>query len=323
MRTVESARAAAARWEVATPQRPGRLPGVGMAGFRDRSAEPLDLPVVPYPSVMIAFEFGEGLLVEGEDGRRQRGSTVLGLAPGGLRVRGSGIECLQIRLSPVVAHAVLGVLPSAGSGRLPSAGGAMVALEDLWGAGARRVEERLRAAGSWQERFAIADAELLRRYVAGRSATPEVAHTWRELTAHRGQIRIDALAAEVGWSRQRLWSRFRAEIGLTPKRAAQLVRFDHAAHRLAAGHSAGAVAAESGYADQSHLHRDALAFAGMTPTAVAAAPWLAVDDTAWAAGDTTRSGVDAARVTDGAARTVDRTVRAVAAGRRGSASMPG
>ncbi|WP_199552818.1 AraC family transcriptional regulator [Streptomyces sp. N35] len=279
MRTVESARAAAARWDVSTPGRPGRLPGVGMAGFRDRSAEPLDLPVVPHPSVMIAFEFGEGLLVEDTDGRQQRGSTVLGLAPGGLRVRGRSIECLQIRLSPVVAHAVLG---GATTSEHPHTGGEMVPLEDIWGPEARRVEDRLRSASSWRERFAIADAELLRRYAAGRPATAEITYVWQQMAAQRGQIRIDALAAEVGWSRQRLWSRFRSQIGLTPKRAAQLLRFDHAAHRLAAGHRAGAVAAESGYADQSHLHRDALAFAGMTPAAVAAAPWLAVDDTAWA-----------------------------------------
>jgi hypothetical protein len=42
------------------------------------------------------------------------------------------------------------------------------------------------------------------------------------------------------------------------------------------------VAAESGYADQSHLNRDVMAFAGATPTAVAVAPWLAVDPVAWA-----------------------------------------
>jgi AraC-like DNA-binding protein len=96
-------------------------------------------------------------------------------------------------------------------------------------------------------------------------------------------MRVEHLAAEAGWSRKRLWSRFRSQIGLTPKRAAQLVRFDHAAHRLAAGHSAALVAAESGYADQSHLDRDVMAFAGVTPTAVASAPWLAVDPVAWAA----------------------------------------
>src|SRR5215475_1234723 len=35
--------------------------------------------------------------------------------------------------------------------------------------------------------------------------------------------------------------------------------------------------------DQSHLHRDVRAFTGATPTAIAAAPWLAVDPIAWAA----------------------------------------
>jgi len=52
---------------------------------------------------------------------------------------------------------------------------------------------------------------------------------------------------------------------------------------LAAGHSAALVAAETGYADQSHLHRDVVAFTGATPRAVAVAPWLAVDPIAWAA----------------------------------------
>ena len=101
------------------------------------------------------------------------------------------------------------------------------------------------------------------------------------MVASQGRARVEELAAGAGWSRQRLWSRFRSQIGLTPKRAAQLVRFDHAVHRLAAGHSAALVAADTGYADQSHLHRDVMAFAGMTPKAVATAPWLVVDPVAW------------------------------------------
>jgi AraC-like DNA-binding protein len=61
----------------------------------------------------------------------------------------------------------------------------------------------------------------------------------------------------------------------------KLVRFDRAAHRLAAGESSACVAVESGYADQSHLHRDVKAFTGSTPAAVAGEPFLSVDDVAW------------------------------------------
>lgn len=92
---------------------------------------------------------------------------------------------------------------------------------------------------------------------------------------------METLAAETGWSRKRLRSRFRSRLGLTPKRAAQLIRFDYAAHRLAAGVSPAVVAAEAGYTDQSHLHRDTASFAGLTPAALATAPWLAVDPLAW------------------------------------------
>jgi AraC-like DNA-binding protein len=247
-----------------------------MAGFSDRAQDQVDLPVVPYPAVTLVIDLSHGpLLVEDASGQPQRGSLAAGLAPGAVRARGRDIECLQVRLSPVVAHAVLGACSELG--------GMVVALDDLWGHRAARTEEQLRAAGSWDDRFAIAQAALARLYEAGRAADPEVAFAWAQMVTSRGQVRVDQLAAETGWSRKRLWSRFRSQIGLTPKRAAQLIRFDHAAHRLAAGHSAALVAAESGYADQSHLHRDVVAFAGVTPRAVAVAPWLAVDDIAWAA----------------------------------------
>src|SRR5215468_10089800 len=276
MRPAEPLRAAAAVWDIAVPSRPGRMPGVRMAGFRDRGKDFVDLPVVPYPAVTLVIDLGhEPLLVEHASGQPRRGSLAAGLAPGAVRARGRDIECLQVRLSPVVAHAVLGACSELG--------GTVAALDDLWGRDAARTEEQLRAAGSWDERFAIVEASLARRYEAGRAADPEVAFAWGQMVTSQGQVRVERLAAETGWSRKRLWSRFGAQIGLTPKRAAQLIRFDHAAHRLAAGHSAALVAAETGYADQSHLHRDVVAFAGVTPRAVAAAPWLAVDHIARAA----------------------------------------
>ena len=249
-----------------------------MAGFRDRGKDLVDLRVVPYPAVTVIVDLGDGtLVVDDVSGRPQGGSVVAGLAPGSFRGRGRDIECLQVRLSPVVAHAVLGA-----SSEL---GGTVVTFDDLWGRDALRIQERLRDVGSWDDRFAIAEAALARRHEAGRPVDPEVGVAWGQMVSSRGRVRVDQLAVEVGWSRKRLWSRFRSQIGLTPKRAAQLIRFDHAAHGLAAGQNAALVAAENGYVDQSHLHRDAMAFAGLTPTAVAVAPWLAVDDVAWAAPD--------------------------------------
>lgn len=172
---------------------------------------------------MVIFDLGEiPIVVDDGSGPQQRERVVAGLAPNGARGRGlaGSFECLQVRLSPVVAHAVLGA-----SSEL---GGAVVALDDLWGRDAVRTQEQLRAAWSWDDRFAIAEAALARRHDAGRVVDPEVAFAWGQMVAGRGRVRVERLAAEVGWSRKRLWSRFRSQIGLTPKRSAQLIRFDDA-----------------------------------------------------------------------------------------------
>lgn len=248
-----------------------------MAGFRHRAPAFVDISVVAYPSVTLLIDLSEGEgIVHETQGRIERGSVVAGLLPGDLRMTGRGAgECLQIRLEPVAAAMVFGA-----SAELS---GTVTALEDVWGRDAGRAEDRLRAAASWDERFAIAADILRRRLDAHPPVDPQVAHAWRRTLTSRGRVRVDDLAGEVGWSRKRLWSRFRSQLGVTPKRAARLVRFDHAAHLLAAGHAAACVAAETGYADQSHLHREVTTFTGLTPAALAVAPWLAIDDVAWPA----------------------------------------
>ncbi len=267
--------------EIAVPRPPARLPGISMAGFRQRLPAFADIAMVAHPSVTLLVDLSEGEgVVYDTHGRRERGSVVIGLLPGDLRATWRGVgECLQIRLEPAAAAAVLGA-PSDLTGTVAS-------LEDVWGRDARRAEDRLRAATSWNERFTIAMEILGRRLGAHPPVDPEVAHTWRRTLTTRGRVRVDGMAEEVGWSRKRLWSRFRSQLGITPKRATRLVRFDHAAHLLAAGHAAASVATESGYVDQSHLHREVRTFAGLTPTAVAAAPWLAIDDVAWPASSPT------------------------------------
>lgn len=264
--------------EVAVPRPSVHLRGISMAGFRQRRPAVVDMAVIAHPSVTVILDLSEsGGISYGPRGQRRRGSFVAGLLPNHVRATGSGVaaECLQIRLSPIAASAVLGA-----STELT---GTVESLEEVWGRDAARFEERLRATPSWDDRFRIAAELIGARLEARRPIESELAYAWRRTLASRGGVRIEGLADEIGWSRQRLWARFRSRLGITPKRAAQLARFDHAAHLLAAGHAAAKVAAECGYVDQSHLHREVKAIAGITPTDVAAAPWLAIDDVAWPA----------------------------------------
>ncbi|BCJ27362.1 helix-turn-helix domain-containing protein [Actinocatenispora sera] len=276
MRAGGRGRDVTAGWDVVSPGRPGRLPGVIMAGF-----DVLDLaaPVrlVPHPAVTVVVEFGAGQpIVADAAGRERRGSLVAGpgFGLGGALARGADVTCVQVRLSPVLARSILGVA----AGDLSGIG---VPLDDLWGADAARLRERLAAAASWPDRFALVEEALARRRRPGSYPDPEVAWAWRRLVAGRGLVRIDPLAAEVGWSRKRLWSRFAAQLGLPPKRAATLIRFDHAAYHLATGRDPARVAADAGYADQSHLHREVVSCTGVTPATLAEEPFLAVDDVAW------------------------------------------
>lgn len=240
------------------------------------------LRVVPHPAVMLVLLVGEGRAAvdEGAGRRSLRGSLVAGPgfgAGGAVRAWGEDVACLQVRLSPVAARAVLGTSPA-------DLAGGTVTLDELWGRDAARIGEQLAETPTWERRFALADALLARRAEAAPGpADPEVAWAWRRIAGSRGLLRVERLAADLGWSRKRLWSRFQAQLGLPPKRAATLVRFDHAVHRLVAGDAAARVAAEGGYFDQSHLHRDVMAFAGVTPAAVVGEPFLTIDDVAWPA----------------------------------------
>ena len=172
-----------------------------MAGFSDRANEFLEVALVPHPAVTVIFDLGDQpFVIEDGSGSQQRERVVSGLAPHMARGRGlaRSSECLQLRLSPMLAHAVLGA-----SSEL---GGTLVALDDLWGREAVRTQERLRAAGSWEDRFAIAEAVLARRHDAVRPVDPEVTFSWGQMVASRGRVRVERLVAETGWSRKRLWS---------------------------------------------------------------------------------------------------------------------
>ncbi len=233
--------------------------GIAMIGYRDEAGIGLDLRVAGTAAVTVVIGFGDhGLLVDDVHGRRSLDGFVAGLPIEPMRIRSERAECIEVRLSPIQAYSLLGVAPT-------DLGRGAVALEDLWGPRARQLREQLASARAWDERFALTRSFLAQCDRPMRSPDPEVLTGWHRILAARGQVKIGALAESVGWSNKRLWARFESQIGLTPKRAAMLVRFRHAVDGLLAGRPAGDVAADCGYADQAHLCRDISIFADRTP----------------------------------------------------------
>ncbi len=76
----------------------------------------------------------------------------------------------------------------------------------------------------------------------------------------------------MGWSRRHLSERFRVELGLAPKVAGRVVRFERARRLLERADRPGLadLASACGFYDQAHLNREWRELAGCSPTA-----WLA------------------------------------------------
>jgi AraC-like DNA-binding protein len=171
---------------------------------------------------------------------------------------------LQLRLTWRGARALLGIP----AGELA---GDTVDLAAVLGRRLGPLRERLAEQPDWPARFAVLDAGLAELAAHGRGedgVRPEVGYAWDRLAETGGNLRIAELAREVGWSRRHLAELFRVEIGVGPKAAARLIRFERACDRLRGPERASlaTVAADAGYVDQAHLSRDFRDLAGLTAT---------------------------------------------------------
>jgi AraC-like DNA-binding protein len=126
--------------------------------------------------------------------------------------------------------------------------------------------EELRHLDDWASRFALLDRALLRRLERARPPTTEVMWAWDRLVRDHGRLPIGDLITELGWSRRRIASAFREEVGLHPKAAARILRFERAKALLErSDRSLAEIALESGFYDQSHLSNEFRRISGITP----------------------------------------------------------
>lgn len=225
------------------------------ADFHERG-EPKRRLESPLAGAVLIVSLGPDLEIDG----RRIGSFVAGAWDRPTVTGHDGEQAgYQLYLDLLAAWRLLGVP----AGEL---GNRMVALEDVFGAFAAELTERLGEAADARERHAVAQRLLARRLSDRRAPAPEVAYALARLRATRGAARVETLAGEIGWSRRHLGARFREAFGLPPKALARLIRVEHAAQRVRAGDQLADVAFDAGYADQSHFNRDFIDLVGCTPT---------------------------------------------------------
>jgi AraC-like DNA-binding protein len=270
-------------------------------GYRQRGVPPARHRGLPSPYLTLIVTLDEPLTIEAHPDPGQPpgefGTLLGGLHSAPALITHAGAQSgIQVALRPLGARALLG---------LPA--GELAALdlpaEAVLGGVCAELRDRIRAAAGWPERFAVLDEILLRsaglnsaglnsaglrRVGSSPQIAPEVGWAWHELLREGGTLRVSDLAAETGWSERHLTSRFRTEIGLAPKAAARVIRFDRARKRLVNQLTAGGdylladLAADCGYFDQAHLAREFRALAGCPPSQWLAEEFRNVQAGSWA-----------------------------------------
>ena len=231
-------------------------------GYAERTAGPARQREPLATSVILVVGLGPELRLIGDGPPTRLGSFVAGLDDSCAVIEHDGeMRGVQVDLSPLAARMIFRVPMHELARRV-------VTLEDALGPSARRLEERLVEAASWDERFTLVERELAARLHAAEPPPPDVDRAWRRLTAAHGDVRVAELARELGCTRKHLAARFRDHVGLPPKLAARILRFRRTVDLLLSSPNASLadLAAGSGYYDQAHLDRDFREFAGTTPT---------------------------------------------------------
>ena len=245
---------------------------VGYTGYREEADAPVQRLETPSGGAVLVLSFGDPLTITQQPsgaglptGPAAAAEVVTSFAGGisdrpALTTHVGRQHGVQVRLGPLAVYALFGV-PLDELGQHPRrCHRPRRARCRRWG--------RLGAARSWELRFALLD-DLLTARLARRSAdpTPEVTRAWRRLRSSHWSARISELVGESGLSHRAFVSRFRRQVGVAPKTAARILRYERATALLEAGtRSVAEVAALSGYADQAHLDREFAALAGRSPT---------------------------------------------------------
>ena len=235
------------------------------SGYREEVGRPVCRLEIPKDRVILILGFGGRLYVSSIGSRLDPSrykAFVVGLGEKPLLTEHNGAQHgIEIELLPWAVDRLFGRAAT-------EFAQGVVHLEDLWGSQAHLLVEQLSEMSSWEERFSLVERVLLEKFtLSNRIIRQEIQWAWNQLKLHKGCIPIRQLAERIGWSDRHFATCFQKQIGILPKVAARLIRFNHA-HRLlkSLGHySLSEIAAICGYSDQSHFTREFHLFSHCPP----------------------------------------------------------
>src|SRR5215475_12698731 len=140
----------------------------------------------------------------------------------------------------------------------------IIALEDLWGAEARELQDRLDHSSTAEQFSKIILEPLIKRT----SPPSPVQRAIQAMASASGNVDLEFVARQANLSPRQFRRRCLEESGLAPKQLCRVLRFRHACTLGQRGLPWGLIAAEAGYFDQAHLIRDFHEFTGETPVSV-------------------------------------------------------
>jgi AraC-like DNA-binding protein len=234
-------------------------------GYRERARTPMRRLQPPFAGIPMIVTFGPSIDIINGDLPTERGvfrSFLAGLHDVHVLTEYEGEQTgFQVNFTLFGAYRFLNITMSDIANRCFDLG-------DLLGdAAADQLVGSLQDTADWPARFDLMDRFLLERLRRGRPMSPDVAWALKSLQASRGTRSIGGLSRDLECSRKTLIQRFHAQVGLSPKAVASMLRFAHAVERIHRldEESWAALAIECGYYDQAHFNRDFRRYSGRTP----------------------------------------------------------
>ncbi|MGH6891882.1 MAG: helix-turn-helix domain-containing protein [Dongiaceae bacterium] len=234
-------------------------------GYKEHAAGPMRRLQAPFAGIPMIVTFGPTIDIINGDRPAQRDihrSFLAGLHDVHVFTEYAGDQRgFQVNFTLLGAYRFLNVTMSDIANRC-------ISLGDLVGESeAERLADALQDESEWPARFELMDDFLMARLARGRPMSPDVAWALKNLQASHGARSIGALSRDLACSRKTLIQRFHAQVGLSPKAVANILRFEFAVERIRSAdeQSWADLAVDCGYYDQAHFNRDFRRYSGRTP----------------------------------------------------------